>query len=157
MIGLFTLLVVSLVSPAFAQPADTMEEAVRSLKLTPAIVASMTTAYGNLIKVVEADPGILARMSQPPRGGQPQTVSDAVKQLEASGPKVVGAITSAGISTRDFLVSQWAIAQAGIGVQMVKSGVALPDGINKDNVAFAQTHEAALLALMAEMRKLSGR
>ena len=148
------------VSPSAAQSADTMEQAVLGLKLTTELVASLSKAYANLQKVIEADPGILAKATkQQPAGGagRAQTVTEAVKQFEAAGPKVVGAITSTGLTSREFIVSQWAIAQAGIGVQMAKSGVALPDAINKDNVAFAQKNEAALMALMAEMRKLSGR
>lgn len=84
-------------------------------------------------------------------------MSEVVKQFEAAGPKVVGALTSAGVTPRDFIVSQWAIAQAGVGVQMAKGGMALPDTINKDNVAFAVKNDAALMALLAEMRKISGR
>jgi hypothetical protein len=140
-----------------AQDPETMEGAVLGFRLTTDMVDKLSVAYKNLQKVIEADPGILTKAAQQRPaggGGRSQTVSEVVKQFEAAGPSVVGAITGAGVTPRDFIVSQWAIAQAGVGVQMAKSGIALPDAINKDNVAFAQKHEAALMALLAEMQKL---
>jgi len=37
---------------------------------------------------------------------------------------------------------------------LAKGGTALPDAVNKENVAFAQKNETALMALMAVIQKL---
>jgi hypothetical protein len=86
-------------------------------------------------------------------------LGEQVKLLE-SVPSVRGAITATGLTTRDYVLTQGALIQAGMAYAMTKDAkmpadeVAKKAGVNKANLEFYQKNEAEIgrLAKEAEAR-----
>ena len=76
-----------------------------------------------------------------------QSLDEAVSRIDAI-PGTKAAITSAGMSTREYMVFSLALFQSGMAAwALSQPGGKLPAGVSKANVDFYSAHEAELQAL----------
>ncbi|MDQ1342472.1 MAG: hypothetical protein QG571_1090, partial [Pseudomonadota bacterium] len=77
---------------------------------------------------------------------------ESVARLDATDG-VRKAITSAGLTTREYVVFSWAVMQAGLAAWALdQPGGKLPAGVSMDNVTFYRKHAAAMEELGAQTR-----
>jgi hypothetical protein len=137
----FTVLVCVAVAqqPASAQDADSQE--VMRYSLTEAGLAKFTQAARNVAGV----PGACE---------QEEDDSDDLKSIDQmvakmnSVPGVQGAIQSAGMTTREYVVFMFSMLQNGLAAWAVSQpGGKLPPGVSQANVDFYNKHEAKMAAI----------
>jgi hypothetical protein len=105
----------------------------------------------NLANVAAKNPEIAKGM----KGSAEKSVADQVKTLE-SHPQIRGAITSTGLTPRDYVLTQWALLQTGMAYAMTKEAGAPQDemmkkaGVSKANFDFYAKNEAEINRLAKE-------
>jgi hypothetical protein len=125
--------------PASAQDADSQE--VMRYTLTETGLAKFTQAARNVAGV----PGACE---------QEEDDSDDLKSIDQmvakmnSVPGVQGAIQSAGMTTREYVVFMFSMLQNGLAAWAVSQpGGKLPPGVSQANVDFYNKHEAKMAAI----------
>jgi len=114
-----------------AQDKDTRE--VTAFTMTDASLAKYMKATQNLAKV----PGAACEDEQ----SDEMSIDDQVAQIDAT-PGAAGAITSAGMTTREYVVFSWSLLQTGLAVWAKEQSGNLPADANKANVTFYEKHRA---------------
>jgi hypothetical protein len=135
--------------------ADADLEAISATTLTMPKYKQYLDATVNLANVAAKDPNLATRLD----GYGEKSLSEQVKLLDGV-PQVRGAISAAGLTTRDYVLTQGALLQAGMAYAMTK-GTAVPvdsivkkAGVSRANLEFYQKNEAEIgrLAKEAEAR-----
>ena len=135
----------SLPVAAEAQQSDADLKAVSATTLTMPKYKQYLDATVNLANVAAKNPGIAEGMKD---GGE-KSIDEQVKMLE-SNPQVKAAVTSTGLSTRDYVLTQWALLQTGMAHAMTKNGGASQEdmmkqaGVSKANMDFYAQNEAEI-------------
>jgi hypothetical protein len=143
----------SLPVAAEAQQSDADLKAVSATTLTMPRYKQYLDATVNLANVAAKNPGLAEGMKD---GGE-KSIDEQVKALE-SNPQVKAAVTSTGLSTRDYLLTQWALLQTGMAYTMTKgSGASQEDmmkkaGVSKANMDFYAQNEAEINKLAEEAK-----
>jgi hypothetical protein len=143
----------SLPAAAEAQQSDADLKAVSATTLTMPKYKQYLDATVNLAKVAAKNPGLAEGMKD---GGE-KSIDEQVKALE-SIPQVKAAVTSTGLSTRDYVLTQWALLQTGMAYAMTKqSGASQEDmikqaGVSKANMDFYAQNEAEINKLAEEAK-----
>jgi hypothetical protein len=128
-----------------AQQSDADLQAVAATTLTMPKYQQYLDATVNLANVAVKDPEIASGM----KGSAEKSIAEQVKTLE-SNPQVRGAITATGLTTRDYVLTQWALIQAGMAYAMTKGTGATQDdmikkaGVSKANFDFYAQNEAEI-------------
>jgi len=149
LISLLAAVAAVLVAPAVAlaegfPDKDTRE--ISSYVLTDAGLAKYTQATHNLA-VLAKKPGIRCDDSE-----GAQSLDEAVARFDAL-PGAQAAIKSSGMTTREYVVFTWSVAQNGIAAWALSQPGAKPaPGISMANVNFCRKHEAAITKLGGEMK-----
>lgn len=105
----------------------------------------------NLANVAAKNPQLVGRLE----GFGSGSLAEQVKLLDGV-PQVRGAITAAGLTTRDYILTQGALLQAGMAYAMAKDAKVSPDTIIKQasvsraNFEFYQKNEAEIGRLAKE-------
>ncbi|HEU4628483.1 MAG TPA: hypothetical protein VFS08_02020 [Gemmatimonadaceae bacterium] len=155
-LGLALLLAAGAARPLIAQDADVA--AIAAYRLTEAKLDQFTRSTRALMELAK-DPAVRARaaaMEAQDDGSDSKSIADVVAQLE-SIPGYKKAVASSGMTTREYIVFQFAFMQAAMAQAMMEQYGAqaqLPAEISKENVEFVRTHKAQLEQLTAEMKKL---
>jgi hypothetical protein len=137
-------------APAHAQ-GDVDLKMVSAYTLTMPKYKQYVDATVNLANVAAKDPGLAKRLD----GFGNQPLAEQVKLLEGT-PQLRGAITAAGLTPRDFLLTQGAMLQAGMANALIKQASRPPDsaikesGVSRANLEFFQQNEAELGRLAEE-------
>ena len=141
-------------TPAWAQlnfgDADLRE--LSQYKLTMERVSSLTAALKALNRLAQTDPIALKNFL----ATEEKTIGASVKRIE-SDMVVAGALKSAGVTAREYVVGSIALAQAYNVVELKKMGASysgqlkIPD----ENVAFVELHPDEIAAVMAEIDKFA--
>jgi hypothetical protein len=153
----FTLLALSLTTtaaPAQSQ-ADADLKAISAYTLTMPKYKQYLDATVNLATVAVTDASLEGRLD----GFGNKSLAEQVKLLDGV-PQVKSAISATGLTTRDYVLTQGALLQAGMAYAMAKgSGVPMDSvvkkaGVSRANVEFYQKNEAEIerLAKEAEAR-----
>ena len=147
-----TVLLMVLAVALFAPPAsvaqgfpdrDTRE--IGSYVLTEAGLAKYTRATQNLGAIEKKLAGDCDDEEE-----SPQSLDESVAQMNAI-PEARAAITSAGMTTREYIVFTWSLFQNGMAAwTLSQPGGSLPPGTSMANVDFYRAHEAALQKLSQE-------
>jgi hypothetical protein len=151
-----TVMAVSLSAAAVEAQSDADLKAVSATTLTMPKYKQYLDASVNLANVTAKHPGIAENMKS---GNDSKSIDETVKALE-SHPQVRAAVTSTGLTTRDYVLTQWALIQAGMAYAMTKGSgvtqdeVASKAGVSKANLDFYAKNEAEInrLAKEAEAR-----
>ena len=136
-------------------PADADLKAISATTLTLPKYQQYLDATVNLANEAAKNPGLAARLD----GYGEKSVSEQVKLLDGV-PQARGAITATGLSTREYVLTQGALLQAGMAYAMTKgTGVPVDSvvkkaGVSRANLEFYQKNEAEIgrLAKQAEAR-----
>ena len=150
-LGLLAVLFVSLAVPVCADLSKEDEREVNNYQLTEKKLGQFAQATKNLITAFEKNPEAFDNLNVP-------------KETEAAGlteagelfdkiPPIKKAINDAGMTSREYWVFSISMVYAGTGHMVLKSGGKLPEGFSKANVDFYHTHEAAFMALDADLKK----
>jgi len=135
-------------------PAQSDEETLARYRLTEATLAKFTQASRNLIAAATADPSAREPESE---GDNPHTIADMAAAYDRH-PALKRAITSAGMTTREFTTFVLSMLQAGMGAWVVEREHGrrdkVPAGIPIENVLFYQDHQAELERITEELRAL---
>jgi hypothetical protein len=140
--------------------AQTDEQILASYRLTEARLTAFVHASRNLVNAAKADPALIRNDEE---NDDEENDNPSITGLAAyydSRPAVKRAITSAGMSSRDYVTFMLAMFQAGVASYIVKQSEGqfdrVPAGIPHDNIRFYQQHEAELERISQELRALSG-
>jgi hypothetical protein len=143
----------SLPAAAEAQQSDADLKAVSATTLTMPKYKQYLDATVNLANVAAKNPGLAEGM----QGSGEKSIDEQVRTLE-SNPQVKAAVTSTGLSTRDYVLTQWALLQTGMAYAMTKGTGASQDdmikkaGVSKANVDFYTQNEAEINKLAEEAK-----
>jgi hypothetical protein len=150
-------LVLPLAAPAASaqSQADADLKAISSYTLSIPRYKQYLDATVNLANVAAKNPQLAQRLD----GFGNKSLTEQVKLLEGV-PQVRGAITATGLTTRDYVLTQGALLQAGMAYALTKAGSLPPDsaikkaGVSRANLEFYQKNEAEIgrLAKEAEAR-----
>ena len=144
---------------AFAAPlgAQTDEETLARYRLTEAGLAKFTQASRSFIAIAKADSAALEQQSEESNG---MTIAQMAAMYDGH-PGLKRAITSAGMTSREFATFLMSMFQAGMGAWLVEQQGGkfdkVPAGIPHENIRFYQQHRAALEAIGEEMKAVEGR
>ena len=143
----------SLPAVAEAQQSDADLKAVSATALTMPKYKQYLDATVNLAKLAAENPGLAEGMKD---GGE-KSIADQVRVLE-SNPQVKAAITSTGLSARDYVLTKWALLQTGMAYDMTKESVVSQEdmikqaGVSKANLDFYAQNEAEINKLAEEAK-----
>ena len=143
----------ALAAPAAAAqtPADADLKAVSSYTLTMPRYKHLEATL-NLANVAAKNP----QLAESLEGRGNKSLAEQAKLLEGA-PQVRGAIAAAGLTTRDFVLTQGAMLQAGMAYALIKHAKLSPDsavkqaGVSRANLEFFQKNEAELGRLAKEV------
>jgi hypothetical protein len=138
---LFATLLAAALAPTVTQALDDRDtKEIAAYQITDAAFAKYSQAtrgLGALAKQLPANCG---------DDDSPQSLASLAAKMDAV-PAVKAAITSAGMTSREYLVFSFALLQAGFAAAI--PGANLPAGVGAANVAFVKAHKAAIEALGA--------
>ena len=140
-----------------AQDADTKE--VAAYRFTEATFAKYLRASRALAAAAKSMPVDTASDARDEEDeGDTDSGTKSLAEITAgydSIPEARRAITSAGLTTREFVVFSFALLQAGMAAAVVEQvGWAnLPPDIARSNVEFYQRHKATLDSASAELKR----
>ena len=143
----------SLPAAAEAQQSDADLKAVSATTLTMPKYKQYLDATVNLANVAAKNPGLAEGM----KDGEEKSIDQQVRALERN-PQVKAAVTSTGLSTRDYVLTQWALLQTGMAYAMTKqTGASQEDmikqaGVSKANMDFYAQNEAEINKLAEEAK-----
>ena len=143
----------SLPAAVEAQQSDADLKAISATTLTMPKYKQYLDATVNLTNVAAKNPAMAEGMKD---SGE-QSIADQVKALE-SHPEAKAAIASTGLTTRDYVLTQWALLQTGMAYAMTKGTGATQDdmikkaGVSKANMDFYAKNEAEINRLAEEAK-----
>jgi hypothetical protein len=149
----FAVMALSLASTAATaqSQADADLKAISAVSLTMPKYQQYLDATVNLANAAAKDPSLAQRMD----GFGNKSLDEQVKLLDGL-PPVKGAITATGLTTRDYVLTQGALLQAGMAYAMTKGTGVSVDSIVKQakvsraNLEFYQKNEAEIARLAKE-------
>jgi hypothetical protein len=151
-LAFFCLLVAATAPVAGAQTSgDADLKAISSYTLTMSKYKQYLDATVNMANVAAKNPQLANRLE----GYGNQSLADQIKLLDGV-PQVRGAITATGLTTRDFVLVQGALIQAGMAHAMIKSmsvpadSVIKTAGVSRANLEFYQKNEGEIGRLAKE-------
>ena len=77
--------------------------------------------------------------------------------MAKNAPQMTAAFRKHGVTTRDMMLTMFAMFQAGMIASVEKSGQKvpkLPEDMNPENLTFYKQHEAEIQALAAKMKSV---
>jgi hypothetical protein len=146
-----TAMALSLPAATAQAQSDADLKAVSTTTLTMPKYKQYLDATVNLASVAARNPGLAEGM----KGSSEKSITDQVKALEGN-PQVRASITSTGLSTRDYVLTQWALVQTGMAYAMTKGSPASQEevikkgGVSKANLDFYAKNEAEITRLAKE-------
>ena len=148
----------AVLSLTFAAPAASAQsqadadlKAISAYPLTMAKYKQYLDASLNVANVAVKDPSLKARFD----GFGNKSLSEQVKVLDGVS-QIKSAIGAAGLTTRDYVLTQGALLQAGMAYAMTKgTGVTVDSviktaGVSRANLEFYQKNEAEITRLAKE-------
>jgi hypothetical protein len=149
------LAVIALSLPAAveAQQSEADLKAVSATTLTMPKYKQYLDATVNLANAAAKNP----RLAEGMKDSGDKSIDEQVKAIE-SHPQVKAAVTSTGLTTRDYVLTQWALLQAGMAYSMTKgTGATQEDmikkaGVSKANLDFYAKNEAEINRLAEEAK-----
>jgi hypothetical protein len=148
-----TVMALSLPAAVESQQSDADIKAVSATTLTMPRYKQYLDATVNLANVAAKNPGLTEEMKD---GGE-KSIDQQVKAIE-SNPQVKAAVTSTGLTSRDYVLTQWALIQTGMAYAMTKGTGATQDdmikkaGVSKANLDFFAKNEAEINRLAEEAK-----
>ena len=147
--------VLALSLPAIAAEAqsDADLKAIGATTLTMPKYKQYLDATVNLANVMAKNPGAGEGME----GMGEKSIPEQVKLLDGQ-PQVRGAISATGLTTREYVLTQWALLQTGMAYAMTKgSGVSRDEivkkaGVSRANLDFYANNEAEITRLAEEAK-----
>jgi hypothetical protein len=144
--------VLSLSLPAIAgAQSDADLKTVSATVLTMPRYKQYLDATVNLANLAAKNPGVAGRMKD---SGE-KSIAEQVQLLD-SDPQLKGAIAATGLTTKDYVTTQWALLQTGMAYAMTKGSGASQDevaqkaGVSKANLDFYAKNEAEINRLAKE-------
>jgi hypothetical protein len=141
--------------PLQAQGGDSVDadtKAMQSYRLTDAGFAKYVQATRNMVQVAKQHPEI----ASDEKDTDPKSLADMAAVYDRH-PQLKHAITSAGMSSREFVLFSLSLFQAGMAAGIAaQNGGKVPEGISPANVEFYKKHAAEMQRLGEEIRKETG-
>jgi hypothetical protein len=148
-----TVVALSLGGTAVEAQSDADVKAVSATTLTMPRYKQYLDASVNLANVAAKNPAVADRM----KGSGEKSIAEQVKALDGD-PQLRGAIAATGLSSKDYVLTQWALLQAGMAYAMSKGSdvsqdeVAKKAGVTKANLDFYAKNEAEINRLAEEAK-----
>lgn len=142
-----------------AQDADTRE--IAAYRLTDVTLAKYIRASRALAAVAKPvapdtadDEEADEEEDDEEEGDNEKSITEVVAEYDAN-PAARRAITSAGLTTREYVVFTFALFQAGMAAWLVEQQgwSQLPRDVSRPNVEFYQRHKAAIDSVTAELKQ----
>lgn len=126
------------------------EKAIHDFKLTTSNTDKLADAGKRVRLLAEKDKSL--EKDNPMQNGK--TFDDSVKRIEAH-PQVVGAMKSAGVSPREFVVGTFTLMTAAMWSGMKKNypQAPVPPYVNADNLKFVEDHPEVLQKFQAAFER----
>jgi hypothetical protein len=172
-IALLAVVSLAAVAPVGAQkPADTATTTksaltgdareVATYRLTMPVMRKMARVQENIYTMITSTPALRSKYAAlneaTENEPEPNTLDEMVQRMERM-PEMTRAITSAGLTTREYLTAMLSMVQAAMALSFTQmEGPArakeLPAGVMADNVAFLKANKAELDRLTARTKEL---
>lgn len=133
-----------------AKDADV--KAIQSYRLTESGLSKFMQATRNIAQAAKAHPEIANEQED---DGSDKSLDDMVAIYDRH-PEIKHAITSTGMTSRDYVLFTFAMFQAGMAAGVQQMGGKLPEGVSGQNIEFYKKHEAELKKFGEEMQKMEG-
>jgi hypothetical protein len=149
---LSVLFLLSGVRPLHAQndgPPDADMKAVQSYRLTESGLSKFMQATRNIAQVAKAHPEI----AKQEENNNAKSLAD-MEAVYNRHPEIKHAISSAGMSSHDYILFSLAVFQAGMAAGVQQMSGKLPDGVSAENVDFYKKHEAEMKKFGDEMQQM---
>jgi uncharacterized Zn finger protein len=134
--------------------AQSDEETLSRYRLTEAGLAKFAQASRNFVAVAKADSQALEEQAE---DASPKSIAD-LAALYDGHPRLKRAISSAGMTTREYVTFMMSMFQAGMAAWAVEQQQGkfdnLPAGIPHENIRFYQQHQAELQRIGEELKAL---
>lgn len=153
-LGLALLLSSGAARPLAAQDGDAA--AIAAYRLTTANLDQFTRATRALAELAK-DPAVRAQAeAMDAQDDDANSIADVVAKLDRL-PGFKKAVASSGMTTREYVLFQFAFMQAAMAQAIVDQygdKAELPAEISKENVAFVRANKAKIDQLTAEMKRM---
>jgi len=140
--------------------AQSDEQTLARYRLTEATLAKFAQASRNLAAAAKANPSLLKEQDDEQDGDETAESLAQMAALYDRHPAFKQAITSAGLTTREFATFVMSMFQAGLAASAVEMRHgkldSLPAGVPRENVLFYQRHKAELDRIGQELHALEG-
>ena len=141
-----------LISPPALGSPDRDTQEISRYKLTDAGLSKYAQASRNLGALPKPPSANCAEGETGDTDDSAKSLDESVARLDAT-EGVRKAITSAGLTTREYVVFSWAVLQAGLAAWALdQPGGKLPAGVSMDNVTFYRKHAVTLQQLGEQTR-----
>jgi len=146
-----TALLLEMAGPAPAHSQGSADAGLETYQLTMANVRKMASAYEKMDAALKANPALATKLAKQEGAS---SVDEVIKRMDAE-PVLRQAITGAGLSTRDLVLTQFAIVTAGVNDWAVKSGGKTPTApAAAANLRLYQQNRAEIEAISARIKEL---
>jgi hypothetical protein len=136
--------------------AQSDEQTLARYRLTEAALAKFTQASRNFIAVATADSQALGEQDE---GENSRNIAE-IAALYDRHPALKRAITSAGMTSREYVTFLMSMFQAGMAAWLVEQQGGkfdnVPAGTPHENIRFYQRHKAELERIGEELKALEG-
>lgn len=137
--------------------AQSDEQLLATYRLTDAALTKFVQASRNIIAAGKADPALFREEDDDEE--DEATIADIAAVYDQRAP-LKRAISSAGLTTREYVTFMLSMFQAGVASWIVKQQQGkfdnVPASIPRENVLFYQRHEPELDRIAEELKALSG-
>jgi hypothetical protein len=136
--------------PAAAGPSDADAKEYKNFRLNMNNVAKYVTASKGILKLMNENPTLKKQLESQ---RDVSTIDEAVNTTEKY-PEVTGAIESAGLTTRDYVVISGTLTGSIMAVDMRKQGQikAYPTTLLPENIAFVEKNYDKLKSMMKTLQ-----
>lgn len=132
-------------SQAAKNKADT--DALQQVKISENDIAKFKVAERNLIALKKSDPKVGEKMADTPDNASIDELAQSLDSL----PVVKRAISTAGLTSRQYVLMTLAIIEAMLASEYVKQGKAVPSDVVTANVAIVNKHQTELGSLFEQL------
>lgn len=131
-------------------------KAVSGYRLNDRTLARYTAVIGNLVALQKQHPEVVEQLKEESGSRSAESIADVVAVIDRH-PQLSGAITSAGMSVRDYVTCSYALIQTAIYALAAGNGdwSRVPAGIPTDNVRYYLANKSKFAQLNELVNQLN--
>ncbi len=124
---------------------------INKFRLSEQKLEQFAKATKNLVSALQKNPGLPSEFSR--IRGEEESLASVIRSFD-SITDAKKAVEQSGMTTRDYVLFQFATLYGASGHLILKAGGTLPSGYSKENVDFYRTHESEFMKLKPDFEVL---